>query len=167
MRSYIPTINVSSLLKTDFNNLASKDTLRKIEKACVDVGFFQITGHGLDLNQIKKTCEIGNKFFNLPESKKNKLSPKKWNKKNNNVYRGYFPNNVNGKEGLDIGDLKVTKKYADLTKNQYIEYLNLSKSIDKKSIKILSNYFDDLFFLGETLFKCIIKLYKNDINNSK
>ena len=50
MRSYIPTINVSSLLKTDFNNLASKNTLRKIEKACVDVGFFQITGHGLDLN---------------------------------------------------------------------------------------------------------------------
>ena len=52
MRSYIPTINVSSLLNTDFNNLASKNTLRKIEKACVDVGFFQITGHGLDLNQI-------------------------------------------------------------------------------------------------------------------
>ena len=54
MRGYIPTINVSSLLNTDFNNLASKNTLRKIEKACVDVGFFQITGHGLDLNQIKK-----------------------------------------------------------------------------------------------------------------
>ena len=42
MRSYIPTINVSSLLNTDFNNLASKNTLRKIEKACVDVGFFKL-----------------------------------------------------------------------------------------------------------------------------
>ncbi len=68
---------------------------------------------------------------------------------------------------MDIGDLKVTKKYADITKNQYIEYLDLTKSIDKKSIKILSNYFDDIFFLGETLFKCIIKLYNKDINNSK
>jgi len=77
MKSYIPTINISSLLKSDFNTLASKNTIRKIEKACVDVGFFQITGHGLDLNQIKKTCDIGNKFFNLSESKKNKLSPKK------------------------------------------------------------------------------------------
>ena len=48
-----------------------------------------------------------------------------------------------------------------------LRVFNLEKSIDKKSIKILSNYFDDLFFLGETLFKCIIKLYKNDINNSK
>ena len=35
-----------------------------------------------------------------------------WNKKNKNVYRGYFPNDVNGKEGLDLGDLKVTKKYS-------------------------------------------------------
>ena len=41
MKSYIPTINVSSLLKSDFNTLASKNTLRKIEKACVDIGFFQ------------------------------------------------------------------------------------------------------------------------------
>ena len=81
MKSYIPTINISSLLKLDFNTLASKKTVRKIENACVDVGFFQITGHGLDLNQIKKTCAIGNKFFNLSESKKNKLSPKNGIKK--------------------------------------------------------------------------------------
>ena len=162
MRSYIPTINVSSLLKTDFNNLASKNTLRKIEKACVDVGFFQITGHGLDLNQIKKICEIGNKFFNLPESKKTKLSPKKWNKKNNNVYRGYFPNNVNGKEGLDIGDLRVNKSYASKIRSQYIEYLNLNKCFNKKAINILNNYFDNVYDLSETLFKSIIKLNRKN-----
>ena len=162
MRSYIPTINVSSLLKTDFNNLASKNTLRKIEKACVDVGFFQITGHGLDLNQIKKICEIGNKFFNLPESKKTKLSPKKWNKKNNNVYRGYFPNNVNGKEGLDIGDLRVNKSYASKIRSQYIEYLNLNKCFNKNAINILKNYFDSVYELSETLFKSIIKLNRKN-----
>ena len=63
-------------------------------------------------------------FFNTSEKNKKKLSPKKWNSKNNNTYRGYFPNDVNGKEGLDIGDLKVTKRYANNIKNQYIEYLN-------------------------------------------
>ena len=68
---------------------------------------------------------------------------------------------------MDIGDLKVTKKYAKIVKNKYIEYLNLNKSIDKKSIKILSNYFDQIFILGETLFKCVIKLYNKDTNNSK
>ena len=166
-KNLIPTINISSIVKNNFENKKSINTINSIKKACIDIGFFQVTGHGISQRKIKDICNIGNKFFNSSKKNKIKLAPKKWNFKNKNIYRGYFPNDVNGKEGLDIGDLKVTKKYADLTKNQYIEYLNLEKSIDKKSIKILSNYFDDLFFLGETLFKCIIKLYKNDTNNSK
>ena len=51
MKSYIPTINISSLLKSDFNTLASKNTLRKIEKACIDIGFFQVTGHGIEIKK--------------------------------------------------------------------------------------------------------------------
>ena len=96
-----------------------------------------------------------------------KLAPKKWNKKNKNIYRGYFPNDVNGKEGLDIGDLKVTKSYAAKLKNQYIEYLDLKKSLNKKSIKVLENYYDNIFNLSETLFKSIIKIYNLDIVKSK
>ena len=165
--TYIPTINISSLIKNNFETQRAFKTIKEIEKACIKVGFFQITGHGINLKVIKKTCGVGNKFFNLPDSKKRKLSPKKWNKKNKNLYRGYFPNDVNGKEGLDIGDLKVTEKYSKKIKNQYIEYLNLNKSFDEKSIKILSNYFTEIFTLGESLFKCVIKLYKKDIKNSK
>ena len=166
-KNIIPTINISSIVRNGFKSSKSIDTINKIKKACINIGFFQITGHGISQKNIRNICSTGNKFFNSSDKNKKKLSPKKWNSKNKNIYRGYFPNDVNGKEGLDIGDLKVTKKYADITKNQYIEYLDLTKSIDKKSIKILSNYFDDIFFLGETLFKCIIKLYKKDINNSK
>ena len=58
MKSYIPTINISSLLKSDFNTLASKNTLSKIEKACVDIGFFQVTGHGVDIKKINNVCKI-------------------------------------------------------------------------------------------------------------
>jgi len=166
-RNIIPTINISSIVKNGFKSSKSINTINKIKKACINIGFFQIIGHGISQKNIRNICSAGNKFFNSSDKNKKKLSPKKWNSKNKNIYRGYFPNDVNGKEGLDIGDLKVTKKYADITKNQYIEYLDLTRSIDKKSIKILSNYFDDIFFLGETLFKCIIKLYKKDINNSK
>ena len=109
-KNYIPTINISSLIKNNFETQYALKTIKEIEKACVNVGFFQVIGHGLNLKEIKKICEIGNKFFNLSDSKKRKLSKKKWNKKSKNLYRGYFPNDVNGKEGLDIGDLKVTKK---------------------------------------------------------
>ena len=167
MKSYIPTINISSLLNADFNSISSKITIKKIAKACIEVGFFQIIGHGIKKKDIKNITKVGNNFFKTPIKNKMKLAPKKWNKVNRNTYRGYFPNDVNGKEGLDIGDLKVTKKYALKLKNQYIEYIDLNKAMDKKSIDILNNYFEQIFSLGEILFKSIIKLYKKDTKNSK
>ena len=167
MKNYIPTINISSLLKTNFNSLSAKNTIKKIEKACVQVGFFQIIGHGINKKNIKNINKIGNNFFNSSFKNKMKLAPKKWNKSNKNIYRGYFPNDVNGKEGLDIGDLQITKQNTLKLKSQYIEYVELNKAINKKSINILNNYFDQIFILGEVLFKSILKLYKNDTDNSR
>ena len=166
-KNIVPTINISSILKNGFETPKSIKTMNKIKKACINIGFFQITGHSISQKNIKNLCGVGNKFFNMSEKNKKKLPPKKWNSRNNNTYRGYFPNDVNGKEGLDIGDLKVTKRYANSIKNQYIEYLNLNKSIEKKSIKILSNYFDNIYDLSEILFKGIIKLYNKDTKISK
>ena len=162
MKNYIPTINISSLLKSKFKSKSANDTIKKIEKACVEVGFFQVTGHGINIKKIENICKIGDKFFNSSENNKKKLAPKKWNKKNKNIYRGYFPNSVNGKEGLDLGDLKITSKNSKKYKSPYIEYLNLNKSLSKSSIKSLSSYFDEIFSLSEILFKSIIKLYKKD-----
>ena len=162
MKNYIPIINISSLLKSDFNSLPVNNTIKKIEKACVEVGFFQVTGHGVDIKKINNVCKIGNKFFNSSEKIKKKLAPKKWNNKNKNLYRGYFPNTVNGKEGLDLGDLKIKLKHVKKYKSKYIEYLDLKKSLNKTSIKSISNYFDEIFSLSEILFKSIIKLYNKD-----
>ena len=167
MKNYIPTINVSSIIKNNFDNAKSFKVIKEIEKACIEVGFFQITHHGIPLNVIKNVCAIGEKFFNSPKENKIKLAPKKWNKKNKNVYRGYFPNDVNGKEGLDIGDLLITKQYSNKVKKQYIENLNLDKSFNKKTINDLRDYFDRMFLLSEKLFQSIIKLYKKDIKISK
>ncbi|MDC3145568.1 isopenicillin N synthase family oxygenase [Candidatus Pelagibacter sp.] len=167
MKSYIPTINISSLLDGKFVSKESEKSIQLIKKACVEVGFFQIIGHGLKNEEIKNICNIGNKFFNMNDKYKIKLSPKKWNKKNKNLYRGYFPNDVNGKEGLDIGNLKVTKNYSLKVKSQYLEYLNLKKNFNNSSIKTLNKYFDNIFTLSETLFKSILTLYKKnpDISN--
>ena len=107
MKNFIPTINISSLIKNNFNETKSLETIKKIEKACIEVGFFQVIGHGISIKEINNICRIGNKFFNSSIENKNKLAPKKWNKKNKNLYRGYFPNTVNGKEGLDLGDLQI------------------------------------------------------------
>ena len=162
MKSYIPTINISSLLDGKFVSKEAKKTIQSIKKACVEVGFFQVIGHGLKNEEIKNICAVGNKFFNMEDKYKRKLSPKKWNKQNKNIYRGYFPNNVNGKEGLDLGDLKISSKYSNNIKNQYIEYLNLQKCFNSKAVKKLNNYFDNIFCLSEILFKSIIVYYKKD-----
>ena len=158
-RNFIPTINISSLLDCRFDSKNSLKMIKKIEKACKEVGFFQIIGHGIGKKNIENTCFVGKKFFTMSKKNKIKLSPRKWNSKNKNKYRGYFPNDVNGKEGLDIGDLKVTKTYSKKVKNKYIEFIDLNKCFKKKSIKILSDYFDNIFNLSELLFKGIIKLY--------
>ena len=166
-KNYIPTIDVSPILHNNFECTKCIEVIKKIEKACVRVGFFQITGHGIPLSIIKNICDIGEKFFNSSKKNKLRLAPKKWNKKNKNVYRGYFPNDVNGKEGLDIGDLLITKQYSNKIKKQYIEYLNLEKSFNKKTITDLTDYFGRVFLLSEKLFQSIIKLYKKDIKISK
>ena len=161
-KNYIPTIDISIINKYGLDNKKSLKILKKIEQACTKVGFFQIIGHGIRQNDIKKITKVGNRFFNLKSEKKFKLAPRKWNKKNKNLYRGYFPNDVNGKEGLDIGDLKITKAYSKKINTKYIEFIELNKCFKKKSIKILSNYFDNIFRLSELLFKGIIKLYGKD-----
>ena len=61
---------------------------------------------------------------------------------------------------MDLGDLKITVKNSKKYKSSYIEYLNLNKSLSKKSIKSLSNYFDEIFSLSETLFKSILNFIK-------
>jgi len=165
-KNIIPTINISSIVKNGFENSKSIITINKIKEACINIGFFQIIGHGISQKDIRNICKIGNKFFNSSKKNKKKLAPKKWNKRNKNIYRGYFPNTVNGKEGLDLGDLKIMPHHLKKYNSPYIEYLNLNKSLNKCSIKCLSNYFDNIFSLSEVLFKGIIKLYKKDENIS-
>ena len=164
---FIPTINISPLTKKNLSSKKVNNIIKQIELACINIGFFQIVGHGISLKKIKNLCNVGNNFFKSTYKNKTKLAPKKWNKNNKNVYRGYFPNDINGKEGLDIGDLRVTKNFSNKIKNQYIEYIDLKKSFNKKDIVILSDYFDRVYNLSEILFKCIIKIYKKDPSLSR
>ena len=54
-KNYIPTINISSLVKNNFETRSAFKTIKEIEKACVKTGFFQITGHGLNLKAVSYT----------------------------------------------------------------------------------------------------------------
>ena len=109
--NFIPTINIS---KIDLESENSKNNIifKQIQKACIEVGFFQIVGHGIEKNLIHKITKTAHIFFNSKAENKYKLAPKRWNKSNNNIYRGYFPSDVNGKEGLDIGDPLISNLFV-------------------------------------------------------
>ena len=166
-KNYIPTININSLLRNNFDTKKAKSTLEKIKKASVEVGFFQITKHGISKKDINDIAKVGNNFFKSSDSNKMKLAPKKWNKLNNNVYRGYFPSDVNGKEGLDIGDPMISSFFVKKNKRKKIEKLNLSKSLSKNSINIIQKYYGEIYNLSELLFKIFISISKKNHNLSK
>ena len=47
-KNLIPTIDISSLVNQDFNSNKSIETINKVKKACINIGFFQVTGHGIN-----------------------------------------------------------------------------------------------------------------------
>ena len=51
-KNYIPTINISSILRKNFNSKTSLKIVKEIEKACLDVGFFQIIYNLLPLQKL-------------------------------------------------------------------------------------------------------------------
>ena len=74
-KNIIPTINISSIIKSGFESPKSISTINKIKKACVNIGFFQVIGHGISKKNIKNICSVGNKFFNSSKNNKRKLLP--------------------------------------------------------------------------------------------
>ena len=52
-KNIIPTINISSIIKNGFKSSKSINTINKIKKACMSIGFFQITGHGISQKILK------------------------------------------------------------------------------------------------------------------
>ena len=60
---FIPTINISSIVKKSLNSKKVNNIIKQIEVACINIGFFQITGHGISLKKIKNLCKVGNNFF--------------------------------------------------------------------------------------------------------
>ena len=53
-KNIIPTINISSIIKEGFSTPRSIKTINKIKNACIDIGFFQITGHGISQKKNNK-----------------------------------------------------------------------------------------------------------------
>ncbi len=64
----IPIINLSSFF--DGKEKLKKDIAYKLDIACRDIGFFGITGHGVDEKVMSRARRISEQFFNLSTEEK-------------------------------------------------------------------------------------------------
>lgn len=65
----IPVIDVGPLIDSD----DSRETVATIDRACRDIGFFYIVGHGFDMRLAARLRDAADEFFSQPQSSKQKL----------------------------------------------------------------------------------------------
>ena len=98
----IPIIDIEPFLKG--NKKQKQDVAGNINKACTNVGFLVITGHGVENNLIDSMYKVSEEYFNRPlwEKMKYKMPPDR--------YRGYTPfgseNLANSLDEISPPDLK-------------------------------------------------------------
>lgn len=66
--STVPVIDVAPFLAGDPAGIAS--VARDIGRACEEIGFFQVVGHGVDESFIQRVYDVSKQFFDLPEDVK-------------------------------------------------------------------------------------------------
>ena len=162
--NYIPNIDLSSLVSSDFSDNDYQNVAKEIKKASEEVGFFTVTGHGISNEKIEQILSTCRHFFHSPDEEKIKIAPKKWNANTDTVYRGYFPSSVNGKEGLDIGDPRLTLDMKDLLSKEKFEVNHDMSYLNQNWQSIIDDYYNSVFDLGLKLFKSIISVYSNNLN---
>eukprot|EP01138_Halocafeteria_seosinensis_P011695 gb/GECG01011951.1/.p1 GENE.gb/GECG01011951.1/~~gb/GECG01011951.1/.p1 ORF type:complete len:177 (+),score=14.70 gb/GECG01011951.1/:1-531(+) len=89
-RTEIPVVNIAALTGTSsggesYTSQQKQCTAEEIGRACDEVGFFYVMGHGVDPNLLKTLFQQGRDFFAKPVEYKDGISMH-----NSNVFRGYF-----------------------------------------------------------------------------
>ncbi|CAA7055973.1 unnamed protein product [Microthlaspi erraticum] len=150
-KSLLPVIDISPLLvKCDDSHMmedaAVAEVVEKLDRACRDVGFFYLIGHGISEGLMKKVKEMTHQFFELPyeEKLKIKITPAAG-------YRGYQRIGLNftgGKqdmhEAIDCYKEFKREKYGDTGKilegpNQWPEDPQEYKELMEEYIKLCTD----------------------------
>src|SRR5436305_964407 len=66
----VPIIDISGSISGD--HAARRTLAAEIDRACRDIGFFTIVGHGIDEALIERVKELSRSFFALPTAEKSR-----------------------------------------------------------------------------------------------
>jgi len=65
----IPVLDIGGL----YDGTGARETVRAIDRACRDIGFFYIVGHRFDMRLARRLHEAAGEFFSLPEKARQSL----------------------------------------------------------------------------------------------
>jgi isopenicillin N synthase-like dioxygenase len=71
----LPIIDISPFV-TGGSDAARKNVAAELRAACIDIGFFYITGHGIPAAELDQVIDWGHRFFSLPAAEKLKIHRK-------------------------------------------------------------------------------------------
>jgi len=99
----VPVIDVSDWFGTDET---AKDRLcARIDTACRDLGFLVVTGHGVDMHEVRRIHDVAYEFFSRPFDEKSQIAFGKIS-----TYAGYGASGLDRLDATDgdrpVGDLK-------------------------------------------------------------
>jgi isopenicillin N synthase-like dioxygenase len=69
----LPIIDISPFLDPHSLPSTRQSTASAINSACIDYGFFYLTGHGIPVTKLDQIISLARQFFALPTSEKNKI----------------------------------------------------------------------------------------------
>ena len=144
-----PRVDVAPLLGGRPDASAARRVREQLRRACTDVGFVTVTGHGVARETALAAVSAAGRFFGLPDGDKLAAAPRRWNPGNANVYRGYFPSSVQGKEGLDVGEPLLDD--PSLLARPYHERNVFPSALAPTDRAAIARYFAALSGLGTTL----------------
>lgn len=101
--AHLPIVDISDLMP---GSEGTDDDMADLDTACREIGFFGISGHGLDPTLLGDLDHAARAFFALPDAVKSEISMSKGGR----AWRGWFPlygevtsGRPDGKEGLYFG----------------------------------------------------------------
>ncbi len=101
----VPEIDISAYLQGDPEG--TKQIAQAINRACTEIGFFTIVGHGVARSQVDETYEAASEFFRLPVEEKLKIRAP-----DPAIARGYTP--MKGESLGGMGSAADLKEMIDM-----------------------------------------------------
>jgi isopenicillin N synthase-like dioxygenase len=152
----IPIVDVSPFL-TQTDSKQMELSAQKIRSACVEHGFFYVSGHGVDAELIDRLDGLSRQFFALPLGEKMKISMSKGGK----AWRGYFPvgeeftsGKPDHKEGIYFGP-ELPENHPKVLGGIPLHGKNLFPEEPSEFGSVVLDYMDQVTSIGHTVLQGI------------